>query len=158
MSYKNISYVLPQEDLTAVNKAFAEVDRLLPFLVNLDSNESRGMFKLGPKSADFVQDSATAVNSFPNVLPPSFDKEEFLKDATLFRQLMEIKFQLDSLCEKVNDTLTAVGSEAMTSSLEVYAYVQTASDRTPGLKSVADKLKDRFKEQGKRKVLATTEV
>jgi hypothetical protein len=27
----------------------------------------------------------------------------------------------------------------------VYAYVQTAKDRTPGLESVADKLRERFK-------------
>jgi hypothetical protein len=39
----------------------------------------------------------------------------------------------------------------MVASLEVYAYVQTAGDRTPGLKSVAQKLKERFKSQGVRK-------
>jgi hypothetical protein len=44
----------------------------------------------------------------------------------------------------------------MVASLEVYAYVQTAADRTPGLKSVAEKLKDRFKGQGIRKKAETT--
>jgi hypothetical protein len=58
---------------------------------------------------------------------------------------------LDSLHEKVDNTHAAVGSEAMQASLEVYAYVQTAKDRVPGLKSVAEKLRERFKGQGPRK-------
>ncbi len=36
-------------------------------------------------------------------------------------------------------------SEAMSSSLTVYDYVKTAAKKTPGLKSLAEQLGDRFK-------------
>jgi hypothetical protein len=62
---------------------------------------------------------------------------------TLFKQLSDIKIVLESLVEKVSNTYPAVGGESMTACLEVYAYVQTAKDRVPGLKSVAYKLNTR---------------
>lgn len=151
MSYQNISFTLPQADIDAVKAAIATINSKLPFLITLDADEIRGLVKLGPKSADFVNDAAAASVNFPNVLPASFDKVEYGKDTTLFKSLGDIKQLVDSLKEKLDNTYTAVGSEAMVASLEVYAYVQTAGDRTPGLKSVADKLKDRFKSQGVRK-------
>ncbi len=39
----------------------------------------------------------------------------------------------------------AVSSEAMTSSLTVYDYVKTAAKKTPGLKTLAEQLGERFK-------------
>jgi hypothetical protein len=123
----------------------------LPFLITLDAEERKALFKLGPKSADFVKDASMAAVNFPAMLPASFDKVEYTKDTTLFDALGDLKSLVDSLQEKLDNTYMAVGSEAMVASLEVYAYVQTAADRTPGLKSVADKLKDRFRAQGGRK-------
>lgn len=49
------------------------------------------------------------------------------------------------MTEQVDDTLLAVGSEAMSSSLTVYDYVKTAAKKTPGLKILAHQLGERFK-------------
>lgn len=154
MSYQNVSAGIVQADMDAVKAAIATINSKMPFLVNLTAEERQGLFKLGAKSADFVSDASVAVASFPAILPPSFDKVEYGKDTALFKALTEIKIQLDSLCEKVNNTHMAVGSEAMVASLEVYAYVQTAAGRTPGLQTVADKLRERFKSQTGRKAKA----
>lgn len=151
MAYQNISVSMVQADIDTIKTSLATISSKLPFLVTLDSEERAALFKLGPKSADFVQDASTASANFPTILPASFDKVEYGKDTSLFKTLTEIKFLVDSLKEKLDHTYTAVGSEAMVASLEVYAYVQTAADRTPGLKTVADKLKERFKGQGVRK-------
>jgi hypothetical protein len=151
MGYQNISVSLVQADIDAVKTAIATINSKLPFLIMLHPDEKKSLMKLGPKSADFVTDASIAVTSFPNILPPTFDKVEYGKDTALFKVLSEIKFQLDSVVEKIDDTHMAIGSEAMIASLEVYAYVQTARNRTPGLASVADKLKDRFKGQGQGK-------
>ncbi len=51
----------------------------------------------------------------------------------------------DQLTKQVDDTLMAVGSEAMTGSLTVYDYIKTVSKKTPGLKTVAEQLGERFK-------------
>jgi hypothetical protein len=151
MSYQNISYSLQQTDIDAIKAALQGINTTLPFLITLGVEERKALFKLGPKSADFVQDASTAAANFPNILPVSFDRVEYDKDTTLFKALADIKFMVDSLQEKLDNTYMAVGSEAMIASLEVYAYVQTAADRTPGLKTVAEKLKDRFRAQGARK-------
>jgi hypothetical protein len=145
MGYQNISVSLVQADIDAVKTAIATINTKLPFLITLDGGEIKSLIKLGSKSADFVSDASAAVAAFPQVLPPSFDKVEYGKDTALFKILSDLKLQIDSLSEKLDNTYLAVGSEAMSASLEVYAYVQTAKDRTPGLGSVADKLKERFK-------------
>jgi hypothetical protein len=145
MSYQNISYVIPAADLAAINAAFDTLNAKLPFLITLTKEEHQTLFKMGNKSVDFVQDAAEASKAFPTILPANFSQAEYLKDTDLVKNLVTIKVKLDSLQEKVDDTLMAVGSEAMGSSLEVYSLVQIQADRVPGLKSVADNLKARFK-------------
>jgi hypothetical protein len=151
MGYQNISVSVVQADIDAVKTAIATINTKLPFLVTLDKKEVKSLVKLGEKSADFFNDCQAAVTGFPQILPPSFDKAEFGKDASLFKALNEIKLHLDSLYEKLHTTHMAVGSEAMVASLEVYAYVQTASERVPGLRTLAAKMKERFKKNGVRK-------
>lgn len=145
MSYQNISFDLPQTTVDAVKTAITGINDQLPFLITIGPEERQSLMKLGPKSVDFVQDASLAAVNFPGILPASFNQEEYGKDSSLFKSLSEIKLLLDSLSEKIDNTYMAVGSEAMTASLEVYAYVQTAAPRTPGLQSVAEKLKERFK-------------
>lgn len=152
MPYQNISAAIAQADIDAVKAAINTINSKLPFLISLTPDERKTLVKLGPKSADFVTEANATAGNFPNILPPSFDKAEFAKDTALFRALNDIKIPLDSLVEKLDNTYMAVGSEAMTAALEVYAYVQTAKTRTPGLNTSADKLQERFKGQGKRKV------
>lgn len=149
--YQNLSVTLAQADVDAVFAAIKTLEEKLPFLITLEPEERRTLIKLGSRSADFVKDALEAVIAVPTVVPASFNVEEFKKDASLFELLSSVKFKLDMLCEKVDHTYMASGNEAMTSALETYAYVRTASKRTPGLQSVADKLHDRFKGQGRRK-------
>jgi hypothetical protein len=63
----------------------------------------------------------------------------------LAANLTEVLIGLRQLTEQVDDTLMAVGSEAMGSSLTVYDYVKTAAKKTPGLKTIAEQLGERFK-------------
>ena len=145
MSYENISVNVTAQDVADVKQAIATINAKLSWLVTLTTEEVKGLTKLGPKSLDFVQDAKMAFDSFPSIIPPSFNVNEFRKDTTAFQALTEIKVVLDSLHEKVQNTYYAVGSEAMVQALEVYAYVQTGKDRTPGLNTLADKMKERFK-------------
>ncbi|TAF75855.1 MAG: hypothetical protein EAZ53_05255 [Bacteroidetes bacterium] len=148
MSYNNLSVTLPQADVDAVKAAIATINSKLPFLISLTNDERKSLFKMGPKSIDFVQSSLRVVNNNANILPASFSVPEFAKDVNAYVPMSEIMLLIDSLNEKINDTAMAMGSEAMKQSLDVYDYVKTAAKRTPGLKSVADELGQRFKEQG----------
>jgi deoxyribodipyrimidine photolyase len=145
MSYQNISAQLSDTDLQEIKAALATIETKLPFLVHLSVEERRKLFKMGNKSLAFVNNSLTAAQSNPDILPASFDMDEFVRDYQLATTLTEVHIRLQQLAEKVDDTLMAVSSEAMTSSLTVYDYVKTAAKKTPGLKAIAEQLSDRFK-------------
>ena len=89
--------------------------------------------------------SLTAAQSNRNILPASFDLDEFVRGYQLAATLTELLLGMRQLREQVDDTLMAFGSEAMGSSLTVYDYVKTAAKKTPGLKTLAEQLGERFK-------------
>jgi hypothetical protein len=145
MSYQNITATLSEADVQEIKAALQTIEQKLPFLINLTTEERRRLYKMGAKSLTFVNNSLTAAQSNRDILPATFDLEEFARDYQLSAALTDIFFGLQQLSEKVDDTLMAVSSEAMSSSLTVYDYVKTAAKKTPGLKTLADQLGDRFK-------------
>lgn len=145
MNTGTVSATLTQDSVNKIKDAINVILTELPFLLNLPEEQSKGLFRLGSKSVDFVTTSRDAVTHFMQIFPSTFDQAEFIRDADLFRQLSEIKLLLDSLLEQINDTYSVVGAEAMNSALEVYAHVQVNQNKVPGLKTIADKLGERFK-------------
>ena len=145
MPYQNINVTLSERDVEEIKTALQTIEQKLPFLINLTAEERRSIFKMGSKSLSFVNNSLTAAQSNPKVLPASFDVEEFARDYELAVALTDVLFQLRQLTEKVDDTLMAVSSEAMNSGVEVYNYIKVAAKRTPGLKTIAETLGQRFK-------------
>jgi hypothetical protein len=144
MSYQNISAQLSDKDLNDIRAAIALIHQKLPFLVNLTKKERRQLFKMGDKSLTFVSDGVVAAQQNPGILPSAFDLPEYQQDFALAQHLNEILMELQQLTEEVDDTLMAVGSEAMQSSLAVYDYVKTAAKHQPGLKTTAEQLGERF--------------
>jgi hypothetical protein len=151
MNKSPISFVMPQADIDAVKSAIKIIESKMPFLISLSNDERAKMMKLGPKSVDFAQEAYNASVNFPGILPPAFDKVEYVKDTNLFKVLGEFKLLLNSLNEKVDSTYMAVGRESMDASLHIYELVQASSKRIPGLQSVELKLKERFKKQGRKR-------
>ncbi|MBW4451939.1 MAG: hypothetical protein KME55_04235 [Nostoc indistinguendum CM1-VF10] len=145
MAYQNITGSLTPADIQEIKAAFATIEAKLPFLVTLSVEERRKLFKMGDKSLAFVNTSLTAAQSNREILPASFDVDEFVRDYQLAATLSELLIGLRQLPEQVDDTLMAVGSETMSSSLTVYDYVKTAAKKTPGLKTIAEQLGERFK-------------
>ncbi|MEH1833094.1 MAG: hypothetical protein V7L29_13685 [Nostoc sp.] len=145
MAYQNITASLSPQDIQEVKAALQTVQQKLPFLVTLSTEERRKLVKMGDKSLAFVNNSVSAAQSNREILPATFDVEELVRDYQLVAALTELLISIQQLSEQVDDTLMAVGSEAMTSSLTVYDYVKTASKKTPGLKIVAEQLGERFK-------------
>ncbi|MGJ3250120.1 MAG: hypothetical protein ACFE0J_03150 [Elainellaceae cyanobacterium] len=145
MPYENISATISDESLSEIKGAIATIRSHLSFLISLTPDERRKRFKMGDKSLAFVRNSVTVTQNNPEVLPGNFNREEFAKDYQLTVALTEILTLLNQLSEEVDDTLIAVGSESMASSLLVYDFVKTAAKHSPGLKSVADQLGERFK-------------
>lgn len=151
MPYQNIDASVSAADLQAIRDAFALIVSKLPFLVSLTGAERKATFKAGPDSLSFLTNAATAVEGNPNIFPPSFDRDGFLKDVELFAVLTELSLLADSISSRIDDTRVAVGGEAMQAGSQAYKYVNTAAKTTPGLKPVAELLGDRFKKAGKKK-------
>jgi hypothetical protein len=145
MAYQNIKASLSPQDIQEVKAALQTIQKKLPFLITLSNEERRKLLKMGDKSLAFVNNSVTAAQSNRDILPASFEVDELIQDYQLATALTELLTSMRQITEQVDDTLLAVGSEAMTSSLTVYDYVKTAAKKTPGLKTVAEQLGERFK-------------
>lgn len=145
MPYQNITATLSETDIQDIKAALQTIQQKLPFLITLTTDERRKLYKMGDKSIAFVNNSLTAAQANRNILPASFDVDEFVRDYQLSVSLTELLIGLRQVTEQVDDTLLAVGSETMSSSLTVYDYVKTAAKKTPGLKSLAEQLGERFK-------------
>ncbi len=151
MSYENISATLSDQNLAEIKMAIATIRSNMPFLISLTTDERRKRLKMGDKSLAFVRNSITVTQNNPEVLPGNFDPKEFEKDYNLVVALTEVLGLLEQLSEQVDDTLMAVGSESMANSLLIYDFVKTAAKHSPGLKSVAEQLGERFKSIGSRR-------
>ncbi|MEL7225531.1 MAG: hypothetical protein AAGL17_11895 [Cyanobacteria bacterium J06576_12] len=145
MSGKNINAELQSKDLESIKASLKAVKAKMPFLIHLSTQERRRFLKMGDKSLAFVTNSLLAAQSNPEILPGNFDVASLNRDYQLSRDLLEVQTVLRQLNEQVDDTLLAVGSEAMTNSLSIYDYVKTAAKREPGLKGLAEQLGERFK-------------
>ena len=151
MPYENISATITPEKLQEIKATIASLHADMPFLISLTPDERRKRIKMGDKSLAFVNNSLNVTQNNAEVVPANFNIAEFNRDYQLVIALTEVLNLLEQLTEKVDDTLMAVGSESMASSLLVYDYVKTAAKHAPGLKSVADQLGERFKAMGNRR-------
>lgn len=151
MPYQNINATLSTADVQAIKDAFALIISKLPFLVTLTSAERQSVFKTGPDSLSFIQNTLTAALDNPAILPASFNVEEHKNDVVLFAILTEFVTLAASLTSQLDDTRLAVGGEAMQQASQIYTYVKAAAKTTPGLKPVAEQLGQRFKRTGKPK-------
>src|SRR5205085_8938067 len=109
----------------------------LPFLLDLTPEERRSLPRMGDKSRAFVTQALTVAGQNEDILPRSFDVDEFKKDVELVQALEPILVALTQLHELIEDTYIAVGSEAYTAALAVYQYAK-ASGRGAALDNLLD--------------------
>jgi len=98
----------------------------------LDSEARRSLLRMGDKSRAFVR-----------MLPRAFDLEEFGRDVALDEALLPIAESVRQLAEMIDDTHTAVCSDAYVAALMVYQSAKRAGKGT-GLDGALDGLGRRF--------------
>jgi hypothetical protein len=150
MTPNRISAALTLADRNAVIAAVATIREKLPFLIDLTVEERKALPKLGDKSRAFVTKALEVATQNPDFLPRSFDLEEMRRDVQLFEAMYPIVIALAQLQELMDDTYTAVGSEAYSAALTVYNYAK-ASGQGSGLEAVVDELGQRFARKSRRK-------
>lgn len=143
MNTNRVSATLSAEDRAAVFSALETIRQKLPFLLDLSPEERRSLPKTGDKSRAFVAAALTLAAQNPDVLPRKFDLPEFQKDVALMEALAPVAAAVQQLWERIDDTLTAVGSDAYTAALLVYHSARMAG-RGEGLDQQLDGLAARF--------------
>jgi hypothetical protein len=126
-----------------VKVALETVRQKLPFLIGLDPETRRALPRMGDKSRAFVRKCLEVANQNPGMLPRVFDLEEFNRDVALAEAILPIAQSIEQLAELIQDTHTAVRSDAYLAALTVYQSAKLAGKGT-GLDGVLDELGRRF--------------
>jgi hypothetical protein len=151
MSSQNlISATLTAEKKAQIIQKIAEVKSDLDFLLTLQPDEVRGLFKASNGFAPLVEKAYNTVNAHPDIMPNVFNIAEFKRDYELSRDLTLIAGQIKELSDSTQNTLIAVNSDALAGTLEVYAAVKQNRDKVPGLNVVAEEMAVFFQRTGKK--------
>lgn len=145
MAQNLISADLQAADLTAILESLNSVKTKLPFLSKLQGTDIRYLFKVGNVYLPFLDDIYQVVSTHPEILPPVFDKEEFLRDYNLLTGIRPVFNLLNELAEGVQKTYFAACSDAMIAGFDVYAAVKQNKDKVAGLSVISDELSEFFK-------------
>ena len=145
MEQNLISAGLSPEDEKAVRDALAVIKTKMPFLSTMQKADVSAYFKVGISYQPFLEKAYQTVMAHPEILPPVFNKEEFISDHHLFTTLTPIYNQVQELAEGLQKAITAAGSDSLVAALEVYAAVKQHKDKVPGLSVMHDEMLPFFK-------------
>jgi hypothetical protein len=140
-----ISTVLTDEVVSSILQKIDGIDTDMPFLFNLSTDDRKGGFKLGEKNVGFLEKGRDYITQHPDLLPAYASAEEVNKDATLTSQLTSIARKLRVLADKIDDTASVAGMEALAGVLAFYNSVkQAARNNVDGAQTIYDDLSERF--------------
>jgi hypothetical protein len=142
-SQNRISATFTKAEQEKLLKGLESLQKLLPFLVSLSSDERADLFKVGDKSQAFIRKASEAAQAHPEALPRNFDEKEFKKDADLVETLYPVVMALRQLTNSVEDTFALAGSEAYAGALVVYRALRD-NDIDGQFESAVDDLSTRF--------------
>ena len=145
MSQNLISANLPAEDAADVQQSLAAAKAKLSFLLSLQTEDVISLFKVGNAYLPFIDKAYQTMVAHPEIIPPVFNKDEFIQDYNLLSTLRPIFTQINELAESIRKIFTAVGSDALLAALEVYSAVKQNKDKVPGLAITADEMAVFFK-------------
>jgi len=143
MSQNLISVSLTDADYAEIDGALTVLESQFGKLINLSVNERRGLSKMGDKSEAFCRQALRVLDQNRHVLPPTLDLAEAQRDLSHFDQLRERAVRLQGLQGKMDDTLTALGSDVMSASLEGYALLRVVGEGS-GLETLRQGMSARF--------------
>jgi hypothetical protein len=146
-----ISAQIDDTTIAAAVESINAIKPKFPFLINLSAEERKNFRKMGPKSVDYVGDNLVGAKQYPTSLPADYPLVEFEKDVVLINKLYPLFVASQALTEALNDTILALGSDAMKGADEVYEFLKSAAKRDANAKALVEQIARRFKGQGKKK-------
>lgn len=143
MSQNLISLNLSTADYQEIDTALAVLEKHAASLIDLSTADRRSLNKMGDKSESFCRQALRVLDQNRHVLPPTLDLAEAQRDLAQFDLLRTRAVRLEVLMGKIDDTLTALGSDVMNASLEGYALLRVVGEGS-GLETLRQNMGARF--------------
>ena len=143
MSQNLIHLALDDAQLAAIDQALSTLETTLAGLISLDAEDRRSLARMGTKSEQFCRQTLTVLAENPQVVPGSIGLADARADLAVLDRLRPRFARLQRLCERAQDSETALGSDVMSLALEGYALLKLAG-RGQGLDTLRRDLGNRF--------------
>lgn len=127
----------------AIHQAITTMEGALNFLIDLKPEERRELGALGDRTYTFAQKALHLAMNHPDILPRSFDVEEFQRDMQLYDDLRQLLRRLSPLIDKLDDTALLAGHDVYHQALAVYGYAKAAG-KGLGLDELMADMKSQF--------------
>ncbi len=144
MEQNLVNAELTISDAAEINTALESIHSKMPFLISLSAQDRVSILKLGDGMRPVVEISANVITEHPEIMPGTFNCEDFKKDFNLMKALEPLSQKLQLLKQAVDDTILAAGSDSLSQALEVYSEVKNHKDKIPGLNAIYNEMKAYF--------------
>jgi hypothetical protein len=134
---------LSDVQLQAVDAALTELETQLGSLIALPRAQKRGLRKMGEKSEAFCRQALRLLEQNPTLVPPNVANSGAIDDLVSIDKLRPRMLRLARLSERATDTDMALGSDVMSTALQVYGQLKL-SGGNEGLEAVRRDLGLRF--------------
>ncbi len=129
--------------------AFGTIKTNLPFLINLSPEDRRNMPTIGTARGAMSSTFQMEMAAHPDLMPSYVDMTEVAKDVALLSDLDELMACAKEVCEGIEDTRQAVGSDLYLAFLSFYNNVAQAAKRgVVGINAVYENLRRFFRRGG----------
>jgi hypothetical protein len=135
-----VSAELTKTDYEAIRDGLVQIRTLLPFLQEIDPLERRRGQRMGQASMGYVRECLDTAHTNPEVLARNFDVEAFQSAHNLYAMLANVDRDLESLFQKVRDTLLMTGKDLMEQSNDVYKRVKEEARRNNSYRPMKERL------------------
>lgn len=139
-----ISETLTAADAKKIVDFLHQAEALLPFLITLQPEESKGLRNIGFDGVPFAQAALDAVRASVDFTRRSFDLPEFEKDVALMDGLRGIRAVLGPLAQKVEDTYRLAGADVMVTADDIYEDLRKDNGETAAVQAPLQIMKKRY--------------
>lgn len=124
MSQNLVTLNLTDAQLAAVDAALTELETQLVGLIALPPGQKRGLRKMGERSEAFCRQALTVLEQNPQLVPANVLAADAIGDLAAIDKLRPRMLRLGRLSERASDTTIALGSDVMTTALQVYGQIK----------------------------------
>ena len=143
MPYANLRIAFPEADYLLAKNDFEQLKSRFPFVINLTPAEKSKYLRLGGKSMMFVRKSLQFYADNPALQTGYVSLSEWTNDWETMQRLEQLLLQINVLQEALQDTVTALKMENMSSALSFYHILKNAAQQNvPGTDNILSQLKE----------------